>query len=232
MEITWVGQACFRLRGRSAFVVTDPFDPKLLSFSLPKLTADIVTVSHEHGDHNNSDAIKSLPALPTQASQVGDMGKVRVLKGPGEYEIKGVNIRGVSSWHDDEQGAQRGKNTIFVLEIDGVRVAHLGDLGQTELTQDQLADIGNVDVLLTPVGGFYTIDARGAALIVAQIEPKVVIPMHYRIGEMGDELAGKLAPVDDFVRALGLVPKNMLTCIAKVETLPQEMELVILERKG
>lgn len=222
MEIIWAGQACFRLRGKSAVVVTDPFDPKMLGFSLPKLAADIVTVSHEHGDHNKADAV----------DKMGEGQGVKVLCGPGEYEVKGVTLRGVASWHDSAQGSQRGANTIFVADLDNVRIAHLGDLGQQKLTEDQLAEIGNVDILLIPVGGFYTIDARNAAEIVAQIEPKIVIPMHYKIPEMGEELAGKLAPVDDFVKALGLVAKNMPTYVAKVETLPQEMELVILERKS
>lgn len=220
MEITWAGQACFRLRGKGSVVVCDPFDPKMLGFSLPKFTADIVTVSHEHGDHNNSGAVG------------GTEGTLKVLKGPGEYEVKGVTLRGVASWHDIAKGSQRGPNTIFVADLDNVQVVHLGDFGQQKLTEDQLAEIGNVDVLLIPVGGFYTIDSRNAVEIVAQIEPKVVIPMHYKITQMREELAGKLAPVDDFTRAIGLVPKNMPSYVAKVESLPQEMELVILERKG
>ncbi|MBI3290534.1 MBL fold metallo-hydrolase [Candidatus Microgenomates bacterium] len=220
MEITWVGQACFRLKGKTATVVTDPFDPKMIGLSLPKMTADIVSVSHEHGDHNNSGAVRGNELAP------------KILKGPGEYEVKGVSIHGVASWHDMTGGQERGKNTIFVVEVDGVRIVHLGDLGQEKLTEEQLAEIGDVDVLLIPVGGFYTIDAQAAVEIVAQIEPKVVIPMHYGVAGMNSELAVKLAPVDNFIKALGAVPKNMTTYQAKIETLPQEMELVILERKS
>ena len=215
-----MGQACFRLRGKSATVVTDPFDSKMIGLSLPKMSADIVTVSHEHNDHNRSDLVL--------ASGEGEM---KVLKGPGEYEVKGINIRAIASWHDTVQGQERGKNTIFTIEIDWVRIAHLGDLGQKKLTEEQLSEIGDVGVLLVPVGGFYTIDAQNAVEIIAQIEPKVVIPMHYRTAGMAPDLAGKLAPVDDFVKALGAVPKNMPTYQVKLETLPQEMELVILERK-
>lgn len=200
-------------------VVTDPFNPDMVGLSYARQTADVVTISHEHGDHNNSEVVKN------------DKGEVKVLKGPGEYEIKNVNFKGVATWHDKSQGSERGKNTVFVIEMDNIKIAHLGDLGH-KLTEDQLSQIGDIDILLIPVGGFYTIDAPLSCEIVSQIEPKVIIPMHYQVPGLKEEVFAKLADVSEFVKAIGMTPKNLPSYQVKQEGLPQETELIILERKS
>jgi L-ascorbate metabolism protein UlaG (beta-lactamase superfamily) len=167
MEISFVGHACFRLRGRDASVVVDPYGKGLglTTLTPSKFAADILTISHDHPGHNNT-------------AMVG--GDPRVVTKPGEYEIKGVAIRGVAAWHDDERGAKLGKITLFAIDIDDVVVAHLGDLAHplTELQQEQL---GAVDVLLVPVGGGAALTATQAAAVTNQVEPKIVVPMHYML---------------------------------------------------
>ena len=146
MDITWLGHSCFKIKGSQASVITDPFPPDL-GYSLGKATANIVTVSHQHPSHSYVQGIG---------------GEPRIIKGPGEYEISGILIIGVATFHDAEGGGKRGKNTIYLMEVDGVSVCHLGDLGHV-LTSEQVEEIGNVDVLLLPVGGVSTIDAALAA---------------------------------------------------------------------
>ena len=163
MEITWLGHSCFKLKGKQATVITDPFSPAT-GYTLGKVTADIVTVSHPHPGHSYVQGVADEP---------------RVLKSPGEYESAGVLTVGVHTYHDNEKGAQRGKNTAFVIDVDDVMICHLGDLGHV-LTAEQVAEINGVDVLLIPVGNVSTIGAVQAAQIVRQLEPKIVIPMHYK----------------------------------------------------
>ncbi|MFY9614175.1 MAG: MBL fold metallo-hydrolase [Candidatus Dormiibacterota bacterium] len=170
MEISFVGHACFRLRGREASVVVDPYGKGLglTTLTPSKFAADILTISHDHPGHNNS-------------AMVG--GEPKIVDCPGEYEIRGVAIRGVAAYHDNEQGEKLGKVTLFAIEIDDVVVAHLGDLGHplTELQQEQL---GAVDVLLVPAGGGTALSATQAAEVTNQVEPKIVVPMHYKLPGM------------------------------------------------
>jgi L-ascorbate metabolism protein UlaG (beta-lactamase superfamily) len=167
MEISFVGHACFRLRGRDASVVIDPYAKALgLPMMQPsRFAADIVVVTHDHPGHNN-------------VSMVG--GSPRVVQGPGEYEIRGVGLRGVQAYHDDARGANLGRVTMFAIEIDDITVAHLGDLGHP-LTESQQEQLGSIDVLLIPVGGGQALTATQAAAVANQLEPKVMIPMHYRL---------------------------------------------------
>lgn len=195
MEITYLGHSSFKLKGKTSTVICDPYS-NLIGLKFPKLEADIVTVSHDHADHNNTAEIS---------------GVKKVVSMPGEYEIGGVSIFGISSFHDDKKGEERGKNTIFVINIDGVNVCHLGDLGQKTLTESQLSAIGNVDVLLIPTGGTYTIDSEEAAAIVSAIEPQVIIPMHYKQDGLDEKMFSMLEPAEKFVNATGL----------KSETLPK-----------
>ncbi|MBI2098617.1 MAG: MBL fold metallo-hydrolase [Candidatus Wildermuthbacteria bacterium] len=189
MQIIWKGQACFsviaqRNKQEQVKLVIDPFDPSI-GLKMPVLEADIVLSTHDHEDHNNVKAVKGTPF---------------VITGPGEYEIKDVSVRGIPSFHDEKEGKERGKNTIYVIEAEGMRLCHLGDLGQGELTEDQVSRIGNVDILLIPVGGVYTIGAKAAAKIVSQIEPRIVIPMHYMLAN----LRFKLEKVDEFLKEMGV----------------------------
>ena len=182
MEITWLGHSCFRIKGRQATVVTDPYAPTL-GYSLGKPKADIVTISHQHEGHS-------------YAQGVDDTRKV--VSGPGEYEIGGVLIIGIATFHDNVGGATRGKNTVYVMEVDEISVCHLGDLGHV-LTTDQVEELGEVDLLLLPVGGVSTINAATAAEVVRQLEPKVVIPMHYKT----QALSWELEPVERFLKEIG-----------------------------
>lgn len=210
MEITWYGQAAFKLKGKTATVVVDPYDPSI-GLKWSKAEADILAVTHGHPDHNNT---------------AGVSGASYIAKGPGEYEIKGIAFTGVSSWHDNKEGAERGANTIYIFNIDGVRICHLGDLGQHQLTESQLEEIGDVDVLLIPVGGVYTVSAPEAAKIVAELEPKIIVPMHYLL----PGLTVPLEPVDHFLKEMG---KENITPLPKLtvssEKLPEEAQIVVLE---
>lgn len=211
MEITWYGQAAFKLKGKDAAVFTDPYEATFTGLTPLKVEADIVTVSHGHSDHNAVSVVSTNPF---------------VIEGPGEYELKGVNVVGVGTFHDEKEGKLRGKNTIYNINIDDVQIAHFGDLGHP-LTNQQLEELGAVDVLLIPVGGVYTIEADSAAKIVAQIEPKIVIPMHYKI----EGLKFPLEMVSKFLKEMGkeeIVAQNKL--VVSSEKLPEELEIVLLEK--
>lgn len=212
MIITWQGQACFKLQDKigpeGVTVVTDPFN-KEVGLKVPNFEADIVTVSHDHMDHNNVDALRGQPF---------------VINSAGEYDVKGILVEGIDSFHDDENGAKRGNNIIYRIEIDDISVTHLGDLGHA-LTDVQLEKVVGTDILLIPVGGKYTIDAKKAVEVIAQIEPRIVIPMHYKVKDLKVELDG----VDKFVKELGLTPSYEEKLKISKKDLPQEdMELVIL----
>ncbi|MGI6207069.1 MAG: MBL fold metallo-hydrolase [Anaerolineae bacterium] len=212
MDITWYGQSCFRLKDRNVTVVTDPYG-KVSGLKLPRLTADIVTVSHGHQDHNNVAAVRGEPF---------------VVDGPGEYEVAGLFVSGVSMWHDDQSGAKRGRNTIFIYYFSDATVCHLGDLGHVP-TQAQVEEMGNVDVLLVPVGGTYTIDARQAVEVVSLIEPSVVIPMHYALPGMETPLES----VDAFLKEMGVrEPERMESYSVVGKRLPEETQVVVLESRS
>lgn len=213
MEIIWYGQAFFKLKGKSASVVIDPFDAEFTGLKCPKdLEADIVLKTHDHKDHNNVGAVSGNP---------------QIFEGPGEYEVKGVVVSGISSFHDNFEGKERGLNTIFNVIIDGLRVVHLGDLGESSLSEEQVDEIDVTDILLIPVGSIYTIDAKVAANIVSQLEPKIIIPMHYGI----PDLKFPLDPVDKFLKEMGAentVPILKLS-ITK-EKLPEEPQVILLSQ--
>ena len=211
MEITWLGHSCFKLKGKQATVITDPFSPAI-GYTLGKVMADIVTVSHPHPGHSYVQGVADEP---------------RVLKSPGEYESGGVLTVGVHTFHDNEKGAQRGKNTVFVIDVDDVMICHLGDLGHV-LTAEQVAEINGVDVLLIPVGNVSTIDAVQAAQIVRQLEPKIVIPMHYKTeAEKKD-----LETADRFLKEMGV--KEAIAqpkLLVNKSSLPLTMQVVMLSYK-
>jgi L-ascorbate metabolism protein UlaG (beta-lactamase superfamily) len=209
MDINWLGHSCFRIKGRNVSIVTDPYPPDL-GYSLGKPSADIVTVSHPHPGHSYTHGVSGDP---------------RLVRGPGEYEISGVLIIGIATFHDNDKGAKRGKNTIYLMDVDGVSVCHLGDLGHV-LTADQVEQIEEADVLLLPVGGVSTINAAVAAEVVRQLEPKVVVPMHYRT----DALNRGLATVDGFLKEMGqkeITSQPRLTLTRT--TLPLTTQVVLLD---
>lgn len=218
MDIYWGGQALFKIRGKNASVIIDPYDGEMTGLKLPKdLTADVVLSSHDHQDHNNTGAVISASGAAAPL----------VFKEAGEYEVNGVVITAVSAFHDDSQGSQRGRNIIFNVALDGLNIVHLGDLGQSKLTEDQLAQIGETDILLIPVGSVYTIDGKTAAGIVSQLEPKIIIPMHYKI----EGLKFELESVEPFLKEMGAenvtaIPKLSIT----KDKLPEEPQVVVLSK--
>jgi len=213
MFISYLGHSCFKIQDKigsdGVTVVTDPFD-KDFGLKVPNFEADVVTISHGHADHSNSSSLRGNPF---------------VVDVPGEYEIKGAMVVGVESFHDDKQGADRGKNTIFRIEVDGIVIAHLGDLGHS-LSDEQLAQLGVIDILLIPVGGKYTLDAKKAVEVVNQIEPRIVIPMHYKVAGSKIDIDG----VEKFVKELGVKPRREERLKMAKKDLPQEgMDLVIMD---
>ncbi len=210
MDIAWLGHSCFRIKSRQGVVViTDPYSPSL-GYSLGKATARIVTVSHQHSGHSYVQGVS---------------GELRLVTGPGEYEISSVLIIGIATFHDDEGGSKRGKNTVYLMEIDGVAVCHLGDLGHV-LTAEQVEEIGSVDVLLIPVGGVSTINASKAAEVVRQLEPKVVVPMHYKTPALKRELQ----PADRFLKEIGVEEVNSQPKLSFTKSnLPLSMQVFLLD---
>jgi L-ascorbate metabolism protein UlaG (beta-lactamase superfamily) len=209
MEITWLGHSCFKIKGSQATVITDPYSPEL-GYKLGRFNARIVTVSHEHPGHCYVQGIGGQP---------------RVVKGPGEYEISGVLIIGIATFHDGEGGKKRGKNTVYLMEIDEVSVCHLGDLGHV-LNPEQVEEIDNVDVLLLPVGGVSTINASKAAEVVRQLEPKAVIPMHYKTPALKRELE----PVEQFLKEIGAKQVEPLPKLSITKSnLPPSTQVFLLD---
>lgn len=219
MEITWFGQACFSIKSKEARIVTDPYNDQY-GLKVPKnLKADIVTVSHEHFDHNNVSAV----------SGVAEGQAPFIIKSPGEYEVNNIEIIGVPSFHDTEKGSLRGNNTIYIFHLEDMGVCHLGDLGHT-LIDEELEKLNQVDILLVPVGGTYTIDAQKAVEVTNQIDPKIVIPMHYQIEGLSTRLG--IEGVDKFLKEIGAgyQPQDTLK-ISKNELPQEERKIITLKRK-
>lgn len=211
MDVTWYGHACFRIKDRTAAIVTDPYH-KSIGLTLPPLKASIVTVSHDHPGHSNAKAVKGSPFI---------------IDGPGEYEVSGVFITGIQTFHDGRAGKDHGKNTLFLFEIDGLTVCHLGDLGHLP-KQSQVEELGDIDVLLVPVGGVDSLRASQAAEVISLLEPKIVIPMHYRL----KDLVFKLDPVSKFFKELGLTSADeQETLKVSKSTLPSEPQIILLNPK-
>lgn len=183
MEIYWLGHSCFRLKGKDTTVIVDPFNPEI-GYQLGKYEADIVVVTHQHSGHNYIEGIQ---------------GESKPVVSPGEYEIANVFLTGIGTFHDDKNGELRGKNISYSIEIEGISICHLGDLGHVPSSRI-VGELGRVDVLLVPVGGISTIDATGAADVVRRLEPKVVIPMHYKTPSINRELH----PVERFLKEMGV----------------------------
>jgi L-ascorbate metabolism protein UlaG (beta-lactamase superfamily) len=215
VELTWLGHSCFRLRGRDVTIVTDPYSSEDWQYPPLSTEADVVTISNDHPHHSCGAAV--------QRAQ-------RLIRGPGEYELGGAMILGVRTPRLVQPGdGTSSKNTVFLIQLEELTICHLGDLGKP-LTTEQLAPLKDCDVVLVPVGGGCTIGASEAAAVVAQIEPKVIVPMHYAT----DETAGVLAldRVERFCREMGAAdvqPQARLSVTPA--TLPNEPTVVLLERR-
>lgn len=211
MLINYFGHSCFKIEekigGNTTSILTDPFDESV-GLKLPKTEADIVSISHNHKDHSNVSVVKGDPFVVDCA---------------GEYDVKGVIIEGISSYHDEEKGKERGDNIIFRFDIEGVSIVHLGDLS-TVLDNKQIEKIGGVDILLIPVGGKYTLDFKKATEVISQIEPRIVIPMHYKTESSEIDVEG----LDKFVKELGVSPRYEEKLKISKKDLPSEdMHLII-----
>ncbi len=207
MDITWLGHSCFRIRGSQAIIITDPCPPES-GYSLGKQTADIVTISHKDANHSYDKGVTG----------------AHVIKGPGEYEIGGVLVIGISTFHDAVKGQTKGKNTVYLMEVDGLNICHLGDIGHV-LEDSAIEELGNIDILMLPVGGVSTINANMASQVVRKVEPKIVIPMHYKTPKTKRDLE----PVDNFLKEMGVTlaePKPKLSVTKN--TLPLVMQVTIL----
>jgi L-ascorbate metabolism protein UlaG (beta-lactamase superfamily) len=215
MEIKHLGHSSFRIKGKQASVVTDPFNIQYTGLPFAKVTADIITVSHEHKDHN---AVENVEGEPV------------VVRGPGEYEIKGVRIYGYKSFHDNTNGSERGVNTLYLIVMEGIRILHCGDLGHT-MSEDLLGEIGDVDVLLIPTGGTYTVSAKEASTIVKKVEPLIVVPMHYKVSGNAEKYAN-LQDLDAFVKEIDKEPNRVEKLVLTRETTPTELEVAVLGKIG
>lgn len=208
MELTWYGLACFRISDRRLKVVTDPYGPDM-GLTLPRLRADVVTISHDRPGHNYIKAVR---------------GYRKVLDGPGEYEIGGVFITGIRTWH--RGGRDSGEsNTIFLFDFGNITVCHLGDLGYVP-KQEEIELLGEVSVLLVPIGGHDTLNGAEAAEVVSLIEPAYVIPMHYSL----PGLTIDLDPLSKFLREMGVSePKELDSLkISSKTDLGEETEIILL----
>ncbi len=208
MEITWLGHSCFKIRGSQATVITDPYPPDL-GYTMGKQTARIVTISHKHPSHTFTENIEGEPKL---------------IRGPGEYEISGVLILGLPTFHDAENGAKSGKNTVYLIEIDGVSICHLGDLGH-ELNARTVQELGNIDILMVPVGDVNTLNAGMAAHVIRQLDPKIILPMHYKT----PPLIREAEPLEKFLKEMGkeqIEPQPKLNVTKS--NLPEVPQIVVL----
>ncbi|NPA92032.1 MAG: MBL fold metallo-hydrolase [Chloroflexi bacterium] len=208
MELTWYGLATFRISDRRLKVVTDPYGPEV-GLSLPRLRADVVTVSHDRPGHNYVKAVK---------------GYRKLLDGPGEYEVGGVFITGIRTWH--RAGKNGEPNTIFLFEFGDITVCHLGDLGYVP-KQEEIEQLGEVSILLVPIGGHETLNGAEAAEVVSLIEPAFVIPMHYAL----PGLVFDLDPLDKFLREMGVSePRELPTLkVNRKSELSEETEVILLQ---
>lgn len=196
MEFTWYGQSCFRIKSKGQTVITDPYSPEI-GLKVPRQPASIITISHDHADHNNASALRS---------------GAYVVSGPGEYEVQGIFVLGVAAFHDANSGKEQGRNTAYRFEFENLSVCHLGDLGHL-LNQEQTELLTGIDVLLIPVGGRTTLTAARAAEVVNLLEPRIVIPMHYKV-------PGLNIPLD--------TPKRFLNELGVEE--PEKLEILNITR--
>jgi len=213
MDISFLGHSSFRIKTKNVYLVMDPFDPKDVGVKFPTTTADIVTLSHEHGDHNYVEGVKDYS---------------KVISAPGEYEVQGVSIIGFPSYHDKNGGKERGRNTVYIVESEGLRLAHLGDLGN-KLSDKEIEELGEINILMIHSGGDMALSPSEAAEVVRAIEPQIVIPMHYFQQGMSDEKKKACHPVEEFLKEVGLPVEKMSKLSIKVNELGEGQKIVLFQ---
>lgn len=215
MKIKFLGHSSFLITTSAGTkIVTDPYDPNAypgtLTYSVLDEPVDVVTISHEHSDHKAAYLLKGSPVI---------------IRGNGKFGAEDVDFLGVETFHDNERGAKRGRNTVFVISADGLRIAHMGDLGHV-LTSDQAAGIGAVDIALIPIGGYFTINAEQAQKVACQIDAGIVIPMHYHT----PKCSFPVAEVDDFIKGK---PNVTVRADSELEVtagdVPSKQQIVVLK---
>jgi L-ascorbate metabolism protein UlaG (beta-lactamase superfamily) len=215
MIIKYLGHASFQIKTKNATIITDPYDEKMVGLKFPKVEGDIVTMSHDHKDHNQAKNVKGEPLL---------------IDWPGEFEKNDVRIFGYKAYHDQKKGEERGENILYKFEAEGISILHCGDLGEIP-DQKLIDDMGDIDILMIPVGGFYTIDAEMAKEVCLRIEPSIIIPMHYKNSKLNKEIAENLLPVDEFLKKIGTEKKDPLEelKVNKEELLEEESKVVVMK---
>jgi L-ascorbate metabolism protein UlaG (beta-lactamase superfamily) len=213
MNVIWHGFSCFKIQeqgqGKEVAVVTDPFSPEDGKKLSRALTADVVTVSHDHARHNNVMAVGGEPF---------------VIDGPGEFEVKDVFVTGVPTYHDMVDGKEKGTNTMYYITVGDVHIVHLGDL-KHPLEEKHMEEFHNIDILFVPVGGGDVLNAKQAAEVVSQLEPRIIVPMHYKTGGFGEKFDG----VEPFLKAMGMSKPEVLPKLKlSAKELPQEETRIIL----
>ena len=215
MKITWLGHASFLVESKDGTrLVTDPFEAGsydgAVGYAPINTHADVVTVSHEHADHNAVDTVS---------------GEPEVVRDPSERIVKGIPIKGIATFHDESKGQDRGRNNIYVMEVDGVKVGHLGDLGHV-LSPEETSELGSVDVLLAPVGGYYTIGPEEAKKTAEALGAHIIIPMHYKT----DALGFPIQPVDDFLKLMERVERAESTSVEiEAKDFDETAKVVVLD---
>ncbi len=213
MEIKYIGHSSFLLKSKEGKLITDPFDPKVTGLKFPKQEADVVTVSHSHSDHSLASQIEGNPL---------------VLNWPGQFEKNGIRVWGYGSFHDKAEGAERGENILYKIEMEGVSILHCGDLGV--IPSDEFIDeMGDVRVLMVPVGGKFSLDSTEAMMLIKKVDPGIVIPMHYG---RPDLLIEGLAPLEDFLKKMGITtldPVEKLVLKKEDFIVDQPVRVVILK---
>jgi L-ascorbate metabolism protein UlaG (beta-lactamase superfamily) len=213
MTLKYLGHSSFLIKTKGAGLVTDPYDSKMVGIHFPKTEANIVTISHHHKDHDSLDQIKGEPLI---------------IDWPGEFEKMNIRIYGYQSYHDKNQGQERGENILYKIEAENITVLHCGDLG---IIPDQklIDEIGDVDILLVPVGGFFTINAEEAKEFAHMIEPSIIIPMHYNSKLLNQETFKNLTSVDEFLNKFGVEKKEPVDVLSfKKEDIVNEEEKIIV----
>lgn len=215
MIIKYLGHASFLIKSKGSTIITDPFNEEIVGLKFPKTESDIVTISHHHKDHNDIKNIKGTPL---------------VIDWPGEFEKNDIRVFGYKTYHDNEKGVKRGENVLYKFESEGITILHCGDLG--EIPDQKLIDeIGDIDILMVPVGGFYTIDAEAAKELCIKIEPSIIIPMHYNHSQLNQKTFEKLSPVEEFLKKMGAEKKEPLEelKVNKEELVAEDSKVVVMK---
>lgn len=212
MTITWLGYSCFKIQGKDATVLIDPYSSDI-GYKLGKQKVEICLISHEHFSHNNRDSIGEGALIFAE---------------PGEYESKDVFVYGIDSYHDKKDGSEKGKNTIWRIEMEGISLVHLGDLGHS-LTAEQKQKLSGVDILMVPVGGGESLNYKEASEICNELEPRIILPMHYQIQDQATKLEG----IEKFAKEMAVPAKAELDKLKITEKdLPEEKTQTIILQKA